>query len=630
MLKKYLFLIPFIMLFCSACFSPWSGGKGTLIIHLPGSSAYHSASAARSIVTDDEAVNLRYDFTLTGPGRTITGSFSGQTSFSAEVVPGQWTVSVKGYGKKDGNPYESEIALRAMGTADVSVRAGQTNHAAVGMVTATEVTTWEELLNVVISEQYAEYKNREEYIIVKNDLTVTETATIQRKITILADSESVTIARNFANGPVFFSVEQGGYLTLGEAGSVKNLILDGMNLQYANSSLVAVEENATFIMNDGVTLRNNKNDYESGGGIRVNGGTFEMNGGEISGNNAADGGGVHIVSNGTFIMNGGKISKNITGSGGGVYVSSGTFKMSGGIIGGEGAGNTAGIDNSGGGGGVYVDSEGTFYMSGNSVVEGNEAVDGGGVYVYEGTFTMDGGTIGGAAENNRNIVSNRGGGVYVTGDGAEFTMNDGIIEKNTANTNSGGGVSVASSAEFVLNKGTISGNGASNDTGTDGGGGVLVFDVGEFTMNGGLIKENTAGSGGGVSVVKGSKFTMKNGVIGGNTVSGNGGGVYLEGNGTGEESMFTMIGGLIGAGTYSVGNEAGSYGGGVYIGGNYVQIEITPDSNISIAGNKANVNGSGGVGGGIFIQINNAISTSIYEILKDCATGNNPNDFFSE
>jgi hypothetical protein len=95
-----------------------------------------------------------------------------------------------------------------------------------------------------------------------------------------------------------------------------------------------------------------------------------MSGGEISGNTASSsygGGGVYVDSSGTFTMQGGEISGNTASSGGGVYVySSGTFTMSGGEI----SGNTA-SSSYGGGGGVCVYSSGSFTKQSGGVIYGS-------------------------------------------------------------------------------------------------------------------------------------------------------------------------------------------------------------------------------------------------------------------
>ena len=185
----------------------------------------------------------------------------------------------------------------------------------------------------------------------------------------------------------------------------------------------------------------------NGNVITVSGGSSltladSAGGGMITGGNTAVsvGGGVYVNTDGTFTMSGGEISGNTADSGGdGVYVDAGgTFTMSGGTI----SGNTAQYGN---GGGVYVNTDGTFTMSGGEI-SGNTPVAGGGVYVDAGgTFTMSGGEISG---NTGGIF---GGGVYVNTDGT-FTMKGGTISDNTAMY--GGGVYV-DSGRFNMNGGNI-------------------------------------------------------------------------------------------------------------------------------------------------------------------------------
>jgi hypothetical protein len=74
--------------------------------------------------------------------------------------------------------------------------------------------------------------------------------------------------------------------------------------------------NASFNSGGGVNIASTY-DYTGGMFVAVGGGTFTMNGGEISGNIASEGGGVS--NSGTFIMQGGKISGNTASEGGGVY-----------------------------------------------------------------------------------------------------------------------------------------------------------------------------------------------------------------------------------------------------------------------------------------------------------------------
>jgi hypothetical protein len=133
-----------------------------------------------------------------------------------------------------------------------------------------------------------------------------------------------------------------------------------MPADYADSSdnnvdLVQVLSDGTFYMVDGMIA------YNRNCGVAVNGGNFEMNGGEIHSNVAmTDGGGI-IVNGGVFTMNGGAIRNNRATLGGGVRLwSTATFIMAGGMVYGSGAGaglaNTAswsGASLSIGGGNAY-------------------------------------------------------------------------------------------------------------------------------------------------------------------------------------------------------------------------------------------------------------------------------------
>jgi hypothetical protein len=286
----------------------------------------------------------------------------------------------------------------------------------------------------------------------------------------------------------------------------------------SNGSLIRTNEYQTFVI-DGPSLQGKAGNSAALVYIDLNS-AVELRSGEIKDNK----------SSGSF------------GGGGGVYVSGGTFTMTGGTI----SGNTITSSSFPHGGGVYVQDtnahgtvySGTFTMTGGTISENTATSTGGGVYVRSlagagSTFTMTGGTI------SRNKATNNGGGVYVEKSGSTFTMKGGIISGNTATNRDGGGVFV-NLATFIMEDGAISGNTAVN------GGGVNVVNKATFTMTGGTISENTAASmGGGVYVnpadaISASIFTMNNGTIRGNA-AGVGGGVYANGN----YATFTKTGGTI-------------------------------------------------------------------------------------
>jgi hypothetical protein len=150
----------------------------------------------------------------------------------------------------------------------------------------------------------------------------------------------------------------------------------------------------------------------NGGGVGVHGSIFTMSdNSKISDNTAYDsGGGVYIANTGgTFNMSGGTISDNLANTGGGVYVfNNSTFNMSGNasVIGNtvQGANNA---DPNGGGVGVF---NSTFTMSNNSTISGNTADnDGGGIFINSSVFRISGGIVyGNDAGQLNNTSSNLG------------------------------------------------------------------------------------------------------------------------------------------------------------------------------------------------------------------------------
>ena len=193
----------------------------------------------------------------------------------------------------------------------------------------------------------------------------------------------------------------------------------------------------------------------NGGGVYLAGGTFNLNGGEISGNNDVYNGAGVYVAGGTFNLNSGKINGNeAQGYGGGVCVAGGTFNLNVGEI----SNNVASF----GGGMNYED--GTVRINEGSTISGNTATRGAGIMVSGDNITMSGGII----TDNRakgNQYKN-GGGVYIVqytkqGTGVitgVFTMTGGKITGNTADIY-GGGVYIQDNGIFnVSGDANVSGN----------------------------------------------------------------------------------------------------------------------------------------------------------------------------
>ena len=211
---------------------------------------------------------------------------------------------------------------------------------------------------------------------------------------------------------------------------------------------------------------------------------FTMYGGTISNN---DGRGV-LVSGGTFTMYGGEISHNkciTTGAegGGGVWVKDykswssgqttlGNFAMYGGTI-----CNNEIQSSVFGGGGVGMDSDGSFYME-NGTITGNKCNNsGGGLDIRCETITIKGNsTISG------NTCGGDGGGIFAISS-AESSITNCTISNNaaTGKSSKGGGLAFQNST-FTLEKCTITGNKAQ-----DRGGGIFVLDnTANLTLSSGL------------------------------------------------------------------------------------------------------------------------------------------------
>ena len=246
----------------------------------------------------------------------------------------------------------------------------------------------------------------------------------------------------------------------------------GYDRYYSQFNGGGVYNDGSFTMSGGCIL-NNDADNDYGGGV-YNRNRCELSGSAlIFNNNARLGGGIY--NSGSFTMSGGSINENHSGgAGGGVLnYTSGTFTMTGGLI----SGNAT--ERSGAG---VCSWEGQFIMSDNAVISHNVSTDtyggGGGVFNFNGTFTMNGGSI------NNNKAPKGGGGVENYAENNYkiiFTMNGGTISGNEAGKLGGGiwhhvyHINSSDNAEglFVMNGGTVSRN-SLTDTSSGKGGGVYI------------------------------------------------------------------------------------------------------------------------------------------------------------
>lgn len=235
-------------------------------------------------------------------------------------------------------------------------------------------------------------------------------------------------------------------------------------------------------------------------------------------------------------ISGGVITQGKANNGGAIYndglnsgtTNGGTINLTGGIITGNEADDDQGDnsssnlqDNRYSGGGIYMKS-GILNISGNAYITNNKKSSGDS---SDNHFSLHGG--GGIAADNDTAINMSGG--YITGNYSheagggiycaystqkglsKFTMTSGTIASNTAKTGEGGGLRVGSSGRvtisaaskshpiYITNNKTYTG-GTTQQSGDWGGGGIFVQQNGQLHIMNTIITSNTAGGfGAGVS-----------------------------------------------------------------------------------------------------------------------------------
>lgn len=248
----------------------------------------------------------------------------------------------------------------------------------------------------------------------------------------------------------------------------------------------------TFNLQGGVLTQ--KNNCNVDGLIYAQNGSVNMSGGYVCGASMGrDGAGAGIhVDGSTLVISGGVIAGNYAPSGGGVYAMNSTVNMVGGIISGNG---TNSYQRGYGAGICAVDSMVTitnghitnnkyqFYQDAESDWGhlGFGCHGGGGIAAFSSTQGQKkGGLVISGGYITGNYSAEAGGGVYA---GAwnqalsEFTFSGGIIASNVAQNSEGGGIRIAAPTVGVFNvsdtKAYITNN-TTNTTNDWGGGGVFV------------------------------------------------------------------------------------------------------------------------------------------------------------
>lgn len=237
-------------------------------------------------------------------------------------------------------------------------------------------------------------------------------------------------------------------------------IISGNNRPSYHASVAYIQSGATFNMYGGEisgnTVGGNTTD-DRGGTIFINNasGTFNMYGGVIKNNTATrnssnkGGNGAAIYNNkGTVNLQGGEISGNIAAlNGGAIYTIGGTVTMAGCKL----ESNTAVT-----GGAIYA-KEGAKVTDNGSTISGNKATSSAAIYAHSGSVTLNGTKITGNEAVTYSAINGAGGGVQITLNGAEITGNKATSDGTTYGAiyipNSGAKITVQGAAKVENNEG---------------------------------------------------------------------------------------------------------------------------------------------------------------------------------
>ena len=404
--------------------------------------------------------------------------------------------------------------------------------------------------------------------------------------TKIIDGQGYTLTRSTSWTGVYhdmFVVIAPGDLTF------KDITIDGNKANVTTTgTIVLVDSDASFTLDNGATLQNNKAINYPGGAIYAEpdssiyikeGSSITLNEtGNIYGVNLGfESGGGAIFGDEAYIeISGGTISYNVTDNAGGAIsvIEESTLVITGGTI----CFNTA-ID----GGGIHVEAS-TATISGPVLINGNSAttLEGGGIYVnYSGTVTITANSFG-TPTIDRNTASQLGGGISVRK--SDLYINGAIITNNQVTT---------------TNKYNSSGS-------HRGGGGIYIEGVQGDTPYASIvnatISNNTAPNGGGVLMTgSGSIAEISVTVFTENIALYDGGAVANSGRNTAQSSMKMTLTDVI-----ITHNEAGNAGGGIWNGyDNYSPASgvFGPDiyTELYLKGTSVVTNNTAqGLGGGIY------------------------------
>jgi hypothetical protein len=289
-------------------------------------------------------------------------------------------------------------------------------------------------------------------------------------------------------------------------------------------------------------------------------------------NNAGDGGGGLYLTGATELaMTGGTIAANVAaGWGGGIALADGQVTLEGTVV----TGNQAAE-----GGGVGLDHANAVLLATNAQIISNTAtLNGGGIASHDGTVLMM--DTSGTSRLAGNQAGQHGGGFYHSGSGGAGFMTEEVrdselhIEGNTAGGHGGGFYSENGGVIQVIRSVWLSDNTALGNGGGwyHDGGTVMAIGFPEYDLPQISGNRSENGRGGGVYLNDvasgpGSSAPFANLAISGNWADTDGGGVYVS-----NSSHVLLVNALL------QDNEAGQHGGGLLASGSRVEVWHHADS----------------------------------------------------
>ncbi len=287
---------------------------------------------------------------------------------------------------------------------------------------------------------------------------------------------------------------------------------------------------------DGLNLTGGRVPSDAGGAIRfLSNGTLSITSSTLSGNTAANGGGVYSGASGKIEITDSSISGNtaLYGAAGGIQNVNGNITVTSSVVDRNQALNSGGgilnrygaititdsqvTDNQvtypGYQGGGISSGEGNLTITGSTISGNTTAGDGGGIYSYGGVVSIKDSAI------RNNDASYSGGAILI--ETGPLTIDHSTIEDNRALYGGGGGIAT-DTGEITLTRSVLRGNEAIAE------GGAIAIGRGEVTLFSTTLSGNTAGhDGGGIAAFSGS-ISLENTTISGNTANNDGGGVHSQ------------------------------------------------------------------------------------------------------